>query len=120
MGYGMQIGAMAGTNLNAHSGETLSLSFSCKDEDGAAFNLTGYSARAKVRSTIASSVVVIDLTPTIPNPANGIIVVSKTDEQTANVPPGVYQWDLVLDTPSGGVIYIAGGTIKFRQIASRS
>ena len=116
----MQNGAMAGTNLNAYSGETLTLSFSCKDEAGDAFNLTGYSARAKVRTTIASSTVVLDLAPTIPTPANGIIAVSKTDEQTAAVAPGVYQWDLVLDTPTGGVIYIAGGTIKFRQIASRS
>jgi len=111
---------MAGTNLNAYSGETLSISFSCKDEAGDAFNLTGYSARAKVRTTIASDSVILDLSPTIPTPANGIVIVSKTDEQTAVVPPGVYQWDLVLDTPTGGVIYITGGTIKFRQIASRS
>ena len=111
---------MAGTNLNAYSGETLTISFSCKDEAGAAFNLTGYSARAKVRTTIASDSVALDLDPAIPTPANGIIAVSKTDEQTSAVPPGVYQWDLVLDTPTGGVIYIAGGTIKFRQIASRS
>ena len=110
---------MAGTNLNAYSGETLSISFSCKDEAGDAFNLTGYSARAKVRTTIASDSVILDLSPTIPTPANGIVIVSKTDEQTSVVPPGVYQWDLVLDTPAGGVIYITGGTIKFRQIASR-
>ena len=110
---------MAGTNLNAYSGETLSISFSCKDEAGDAFNLTGYSARAKVRTTIASDSVILDLSPTIPTPANGVIVISKTDEQTAVVPPGIYQWDLVLNTPTGGVIYIAGGTIKFRQIVSR-
>ena len=111
---------MAGTNLDAYSGETLSLSFTCKDQAGAAFNLTGYSARAKVRPTVASSSVTIDLAPAIPTPANGIILVSKTDEQTAAVAPGTYYWDLVLDTPTGGVIFIAGGTIKFRQIASRS
>lgn len=110
---------MAGTNLNAHSGETLTLSFSCKDEDGLPFDLTGYSARAKVRSTVSAGSVIFDLSPTIPNPSNGIISVWKTDEQTATVPAGVYQWDIVLDAPSGAVIYITGGTIKFRQIASR-
>lgn len=110
---------MAGTNLNAYSGETLTISFSCKDEAGDAFDLTGYSARGKVRATIASDSVILDLSPTIPIPADGIVIVSKADEQTAIVPPGVYQWDLVLDTPTGGVIYITGGTIKFRQIASR-
>lgn len=110
---------MAGTNLNAYSGETLSLSFTCKDEAGDAFNLTGYSARAKVRQTVSSSDVTLDLTPAIPVPADGIIVINKTDEQTAAVAPGTYYWDLVLDTPTNGVIFIAGGTIKFRQIVSR-
>jgi hypothetical protein len=111
---------MAGTNLNAHSGETLSLSLNCKDEAGDPFDLTGYSARAKVRSTVASNSVVFDLSPTIPNPPDGIISIFKTDEQTATIPAGIYQWDIVLDTPAGGVIFITGGTIKFRQIASRS
>jgi len=111
---------MAGTNLDAYSGETLSLSFTCKDEAGAAFNLTGYTARAKVRQTVSSTDVSLDLAPTIPVPANGVVVISKTDEQTSIMTPGTYYWDLVLDTPTGGVIFIAGGTIKFRQIVSRS
>ena len=74
------------------------------------------SARGKTVFEAEEVALFFDLAPI----ANGIIAVSKTDEQTSAVPPGVYQWDLVLDTPTGGVIYIAGGTIKFRQIASRS
>lgn len=111
---------MAGTNLNAYSGETLTLSFSCKDEAGDAFDLTGYAARAKVRQTISSTDVALDLAPIIPVPADGVIIIGKTDEQTSIMAPGTYYWDLVLDTPAGGVIFIAGGTIKFRQIVSRA
>jgi hypothetical protein len=111
---------MAGTNFNFYSGETLSMSFTCKDEAGNAFPLTGYSARAQVRESISSSTVVLNLSPTIPTPSNGIISINRTDEQTAVVTPGMYYWDLVLDTPTGGVIFIAGGTMKFRKLVTRT
>lgn len=111
---------MAGTNLNFYSGETLSLSLTCKDDAGVAFPLTGYTARAQVRSSATSSTVVLDLSPTIPAPLTGVISISKTDEQTLTVPAGSYYWDCVLDTPTGGVIFIAGGTIKFRKLVTRT
>ncbi len=110
---------MAGTNLDFYCGETLSMSFSCKDENGAAFPLSGYSARGQIRSSPNSSSVILDLSPTIPIASNGIILVNKTDEQTLAVNPGTYYWDIVLDTPTGGVIFIAGGTSKFRKLITR-
>lgn len=96
------------------------MSLTCKDSVGAAFPLTGYTARAQVRSSTTSSTVVLDLAPVISSPSTGVITISKTDEQTAVVPPGSYYWDLVLDTPTGGVIFIAGGTAKFRKLVTRT
>jgi hypothetical protein len=107
------------TKVNAYSGATLSLSFSCKDENGDAVNLTGYTARAEVRPTISSSTITLNLAPTIPTPANGIISVSIADEVTALIEPGAYVWGLVLVTPAGGVIPIESGPIVFRQIVPR-
>lgn len=107
------------TKVNAYSGATLSLSFTCKDEDGAAVNLTGYTARAEVRPTVSSEEVTLDLAPTIPTPANGIIVVDIADEVTALIEPGSYVWGLVLETDAGGVIPIESGPIVFRQIVPR-
>jgi hypothetical protein len=107
------------TKINAYSGATLSLSFSCKDENGTAVNLTGYTARAEVRPTISSSTITLNLSPTIPTPANGIISISITDEATALIEPGAYVWGLVLVTPAGGVIPIESGPIVFRQIVPR-
>lgn len=107
------------TKVNAYSGATLSLSFTCKDENGDAVNLTGYSARAEVRPTISSETLTLDLAPTIPTPANGIISVSIADEVTAMIEPGAYVWGLVLETPAGGVIPIESGPIVFRQIVPR-
>lgn len=108
------------TKVNAYSGATLSLSFTCKDEDGDPVNLTGYTARAEVRPTVSSETLTLDLAPTIPTPANGIISVSISDEVTALIEPGSYVWGLVLETPSGGVIPIESGPIIFRQIVPRS
>lgn len=107
------------TKVNAYSGATLSLSFTCKDENGDAVNLTGYTARAEVRPTISSSTITLNLSPTIPTPANGIISVNIADEVTALIEPGAYVWGLVLVTPAGGVIPIESGPIIFRQIVPR-
>lgn len=108
------------TKVNAYSGATLSLSFTCKDDAGDPVDLTGYTARAEVRPTISSDEVTLDLSPTIPTPANGVILVSVPDELTAAVAPASYVWGLVLETPAGGVIPIESGPIIFRQIVPRA
>jgi hypothetical protein len=107
------------TKINAYSGATLSLSFTAKDEDGDPVDLTGYTARAEVRPTISSSTLTLNLSPTIPTPANGVISISIADEVTALIEPGAYVWGLVLVTPAGGVIPIESGPIVFRQIVPR-
>jgi hypothetical protein len=111
---------MNGPTLNAYSGATLSMSLTCLDDAGDPFNLTGYSARGQIRPAVGSSTVTLDLSPTIPTPANGVISISKTDESTAAIAAGIYYWDVVLDTPTGGVLPVAGGTVKFRQLVTRT
>ena len=107
---------MAGTNFDIHAGETFSASFTCKDDAGAVVDLTGYTARAQVRLTPTATTEILDLAPTIPTPANGIISVGVS---TTGISPGIYYWDLVLDTPSTTVIFLAGGTFKFRPLVTR-
>jgi hypothetical protein len=107
------------TKINAYSGATLSLSFTAKDLVGDPVDLTGYTARAEVRPTISSSTLTLNLAPTIPTPANGVISINIADEVTALIEPGAYVWGLVLVTPAGGVIPIESGPIVFRQIVPR-
>jgi len=108
------------TKVQAYSGATLNLSFTCKDENGDPVNLSGYSARAEVRETISSDEVLLDLAPTIPTPANGIILVEVADTVTATIPAGSYVWGLVLVTDEDKVIPIESGPIIFRQIVPRA
>jgi len=107
------------TKVNAYSGATLSLSFTCKDSNGDPVDLTGYTARAEVRPTVSSDVLTLDLAPTIPTPEDGVIVVSVDDATTATIDAGAYVWGLVLETPGNGVIPIESGPIIFRQIVPR-
>jgi hypothetical protein len=108
------------TKVQAYSGATLTLSFTCKDEDGDPVDLTGFSARAEVRETVSSDEVILDLDPTIPTPANGIIVIEVVDTVTATIPAGSYVWGLVLVTDEDKVIPIESGPIIFRQIIPRA
>jgi len=108
---------MAGTNFDIHAGETFTASFTCKDDAGAVVDLTGYTPRSVVRPTPTSTTETLDLAPTIPTPANGIISVSV---DTTSVDPGIYYWDIVLDAPSTDVIFLAGGTFKFRKLVTRT
>ena len=107
------------TKVNAYSGATLNMSFTCKDEDGDPVDLAGFSARAEVRPTISSSTITLNLAPTIPTPANGIILVEVADTVTATIPAGAYVWGLVLVTDDDKVIPIESGPIVFRQIVPR-
>jgi hypothetical protein len=107
------------TKVQAYSGATLSLSFTCKDEDGDPVDLAGYTARAEVRETVSSDEVVLDLAPTIPTPANGVISIEVADTVTAAIPAGSYVWGLVLVTDEDKVIPIESGPLVFRQIVPR-
>tara|TARA_R110000822_G_scaffold4466_2_gene19187 strand:- start:769 stop:1095 length:327 start_codon:yes stop_codon:yes gene_type:complete len=107
---------MAGTNFDIHAGETFSASFACLDVAGSPVDLTGYTARAQVRWTPTATAEILDLAPAIPTPANGIISVSV---DTTGIDPGIYYWDIVLDTPDTEVIFLSGGTFKFRALVTR-
>lgn len=108
--------AMAGTNFDIHAGETFAASFTCLDSAGDPVNLTGFTPRAQVRLTAIATSVVLNLAPTIPTPANGVIVINVA---TTGISAGIYYWDLVLDTPATETIFVTGGTIKFRNLVTK-
>jgi hypothetical protein len=69
-----------------------------------------------VRSQLTSTSVILNLAPTIPTPANGVIAINV---ETTGIIAGIYYWDIVLDTPDDDTIFVTGGTIKFRNLVTR-
>jgi len=105
--------------LFGYTGSTFSASFTCKDDDGDAVDLTDYTARGQMRPSVSSATLTLNLAPTIPTPTNGVVDVTVTDETTAGLDPGTYFFDVVLDVPDGSILHLSSGTIVFREQVTR-
>ena len=82
-------------DLEIEQGATLKLLFQCKDPDGAVVDLTGYAARAQVRTTE----MVLDLAPVVSDPTNGRVNIIVPATVTAALSGwAVGTWDLELYT----------------------
>lgn len=81
-----------------------------KDENNQPVNLTGWKVFAEVRKKPNASLY-MDLHPIFSNAVSGEITIPKmTDEETYDLKPGDYDWDLILEDPVGDRRgpYIAG------------
>ena len=103
--------AYTGANFEFWIGEDITMSLTCLQSDGTAFNLTGYTA-AGVLKINPSSAVALNLSPTIPTPANGVVLVSVN---TTGVAAGVYGWDVQITAGANAPIVIGYGTAKLRK-----
>lgn len=83
---------------------------------GDPIDLTGYSARMQVRPSVASTTVVISLTTENGRislgGANGEIELLIEDEDTANLPPASYKYDIELESSGGVVTRLLKGSFK--------
>lgn len=89
-----------------------------KDINGVAVPLTDYIPFAEVRKKPGSAVV-LDLGFAITDAPNGEITCPGfTDEETFDMPAGTYQWDFILQRPSGerDGVYIAGEFVIRKNI----
>lgn len=66
-------------------------------EGGAVKDLTGYAARAQIRRTASSTVVLQSITATVTDPTDGEVTLSLTASQTALLDSIRGVWDLEID-----------------------
>lgn len=96
-------------------GSTLSVLFTLKDEAGTALNLTGYTVRMQIRSSYASSIVVLNLSTTLGtillDPLLGKITITATAAVTAALPAKRYVYDIETVSASGFVTRFVQGNV---------
>ena len=104
-------------NLVLDQGVDLEATFTVRNEDSSALNLTGYTGEAKIKkhpaATKYNSFIV-----TFPNRVNGQIKVALASTATTAIEGGRYVYDLVLTSPNayktrpiqGNVLVIPGVT----------
>ena len=102
-------------NLSIDQGATFSSDVNVKDANGDAFNLTGYTASAKMAKGYSSTRTRTAITATVSNnPASGVITLSLTAEQTAALDAERYVYDLEIVSPTNVVTRTLEGIITVR------
>lgn len=107
-------------NLTIDQGASFSSDVTVKDANGNAFDLTGYTASAKMAKGYSSTRTRTSLTCTISTPAtSGIVTLALTADQTTSLEDGRYVYDLeILQTSSSTVTRVIEGIITVRPQVS--
>lgn len=96
-------------NIIVDQGTTFSTSISLTDDDDNPVNLTGFIGRSKMKKHYTSSnsqSFTVSLSG-----STGIITLSLSDSQTANIIPGRYVYDVELISPTNVVSRIIEGIV---------
>ena len=86
-------------NVTIDQGSDFSLKLTVK-EAGVVKNLTGYSARAQLRTTPTAAAVSATFTCTVTDATGGVLTMGMPYGTTADVSPGKYYYDLEVYTGS--------------------
>jgi len=103
-------------NLIIDQGASFSSDITVKDANGNAFNLTGYTAEAKMAKGYASTRTRTIITSTIASdPTTGVVALTLTPAQTAALDAERYVYDVeITQTSSGSVTRVIEGIITVR------
>ena len=102
-------------NLTIDQGATFTSDVTVKDANAQPFDLTGYTAQAKMAKGFASTRTRTTITTTLPsNPATGTVTLSLTSAQTAALDAERYVYDLEI-TKGSEVTRVIEGLITVRH-----
>ena len=103
-------------NLTIDQGATFSSDVTVKDANGNAFDLTGYTASAKMAKGFASTKTRTTITCTVNgDPTTGIVTMSLSADETSTCEEGRYVYDLeILQTSSSTITRVIEGVITVR------
>jgi hypothetical protein len=96
-------------DLQIRQGMDVENTLTLTNPDGTPLDLTGCTLTAKMRRTPTSTAVVFDTA--ITDAANGVARLDLTAEQTADLAPPAWSWDLKLTDAAGKVRPLAYGHV---------
>jgi hypothetical protein len=106
-------------NLVINSGSDFSQSFTLEGTNNSPFNLTGYEVDAQMRKWSGSSTA-ITFTTSIEFPStSGRILISLSSEDTVNIRPGRYVYDVMIADSFGIKNRVIEGMVLLREGVTR-
>tara|TARA_B110000902_G_C13855717_1_gene417002 strand:+ start:207 stop:545 length:339 start_codon:yes stop_codon:yes gene_type:complete len=106
-------------NLVIDQGSDFAINFTVK-EDGSAKDLTGYSARAQMRTSKTASSIAATFVCAIGTPANGTITMSLPNVTSSALTAGTYVYDLEIFTSNNvAVTRLLQGSVDLTQEVTR-
>lgn len=106
-------------NLSIDQGATFTSDITVKDINGNVFDLTGYTAVAKMAKGYSSTRTRTTITTTFAEDrTSGILTISLTNTQTAALDPERYVYDVEITSSTGKVTRVIEGIITVRPEVS--
>lgn len=108
-------------NLVIYQGDTFEEDFTFETEGATPtpINITGYSFRAQIRRRASDDASLADFTTTITDAPGGIVQLSLTSEETADLDPGRAVWDLEWTDTLGRVKTHVAGRVRVKAQVTR-
>ena len=88
-------------------------------ENNSALNLTGYSGRMQMRSTHDSDTIILSFTVIVSNASAGQLTATASATTTASITPGIYVYDLEIESSAGTVTRLMQGNITVTPEVTR-
>lgn len=105
--------------LQIESGATFSTEIIVRESTGTSKNLVNYTARSQMRKSYYSSTAT-NFNIEISDASNGVIAMSVTAANTANITPGRYVYDVEIENNQGVVTRIFEGIVTVLPNVTRS
>ena len=101
--------AARSVNLTVEQGTDFTTTFTIKNPDGTVLPLTGYTATAKIgKHPSASSTTDFSVSITA---ASGKVTLTLTNSVTADLEPGRYYYDVVIESSGGSITRVIEGMV---------
>ena len=111
--------AAANYDLTIDQGSTFVIDITVK-ESGSVKDLTGYSARAQMRSTKTASEVAASFTCSIPIASNGIVKMELPAATSSGMTAGLFFYDLEIHTAGDAIVKrLIEGKVTLNQEVTR-
>lgn len=103
-------------NLYIDQGSTFSAVIQVYDQDGAPFNLAGFTAESQIRKNYATNTIAANILAQVLSAANGTINLSMTRGETANLKYGRYVYDVEITSGSNTLRAAEGIVVVYPNV----